>query len=555
MFDNFKRSPSIRPHLNMGCLFDIPTGTYHKGPDGENILNGGLSPLTAVTGRGNTYKSTLMHYLLLTTMERYPSSNGMVYDTEISLTIHRLNHLSKTMNNLGDLETEEANRFLLTDKTMMTGSEWFDEYKKVLKERIKHPSSHMATTPFINHEGVKLKAYKPFVAEIDSLSQLDFEVVQNMYDKNGVGDSSLNMEAMKSAGAKSQMLIQLPGLTGASGAYLMMSAHVGDEHQLDPYSPPAKKLSFLKGKSKFKRVPENFTFLMNNCYYCFSSKVLMNQSNKTPEYPRNSEDDLKGDTDLMIVTMQNLRGKTGPTGLPSDFIASQRDGLHVGLTEFHYIKTNGRFGLGGNDRNYYLELVPDIALQRTTVRGKIDSEPKIRRALEITSEICQMKDLWHHYPASKFPEPKDLYQCLIDKGYDWDVLLDTRGYWMFEEDSKNAKPGLSTMDLLNMYDDTWSPKWYESYAKKCKGSTAKSKSNKGSAVKLVEAVTITKGIDDVVEEERVHEVTPEIVESPKVENTKPIVVNEVPKEIKKEPIEIKKESIPEIIDDEEGFDF
>jgi len=470
---NFKKAPTLRPFLNIGCLFDIPTGTYLKGKHGESILNGGLSYITGIGGRGNTYKSTMAHFMVLRAMDRYLQSEAMVYDTEISLTMQRLNHLARWMDTIGTKsedalpDLEETGRIMLTDKTVMMGNKWFDEYRSVLKERQKNRDKEMLTTPFVDKNGDCIKAMNPFLSEIDSLSQMDIEAVEDMYDKNEVGDSKLNTEALKGAAAKSQMLMQLPGLTGGGGGYLILTAHMGDEHQLDPYAPPAKKLTFLKGKVKFKRVPENFTFLTNNCWFCNSATVLLNQTNKTPEFPRGKDDDLKGDTDLMVISLQNLRAKSGPTGLPMEIVVSQRDGVHVGLSEFYYLKNHNRYGLGGHDRAYYLELVPDISLQRTTVRGKIDTEPKLQRALEITSEMCQMRNLWHNLPVGLLVTPQELYEGLKAKGYDWDILLtQTRGYWMFEEDAdKEPKQFLSTMDLLFMNAGKYHPWWYDKIAK------------------------------------------------------------------------------------------
>lgn len=468
--DSFTNSPKIRPYLNIGCLFDIPTGSYRPGKHGEQILNGGLAYVTGIGGRGNTYKSTTAHFFVLRVMDRYRKADGIVYDTEISLTIDRLKHLSRWLDFTKQEDLETSDRFVLTDKTVEVGNKWFDKFKTILQERKKNFKNHELTTPFIDDNGQLIKAFNPLLAEIDSFSMMDIEAVERMYDKNEIGESGLNTEALKSAAAKSQLMMQLPGLTGGSGGYVILTAHVGDQHQLDPYAPPAKKLSFLKGKVTFKRVPENFTFLTNNCWYCLSASVLINQTTKAPEFPKDSKEELAGDTDLMIITMQNLRGKAGPTGLPFEIIVSQRDGVHVGLTEFNYIKSHEKFGIGGHDRSYYLELVPDISLQRTTVRSKIDAEPRLQRALEITSELCQMKNLWHHLPSGFVCSPKELYEGLKTKGYDWDILLNTRGYWMFEEDvGPDTKPFLSSMDLLNMYHGTYHPYWLSDDKRTIKG--------------------------------------------------------------------------------------
>ena len=459
----FKKAPSLRPTPNLGCLLDIPTGRYRKGKYGEHILNGGLSYLTGIGGMGNTFKSTVGHFMILRPLSRMVNTFANIYDSEISLTMDRLVNLAYDMDNIGNGELAFSDRLVLTDKTTQSANDWFDSFKSFLKEKRKNVKQSTATTPFIDSSGAPIVSFVPSFFEIDSLSQMDFDVVLSMQEKNEVGSSGMNMEAMKAASAKSQMLNQMPGLTGGSGAYVVMTAHIGEEHQLDPYSPPKKKLSFLKGKLKFKNVPEKITFLTNNCWFVNSAKPLQNQTTKGAEYPKSRDAVVAGDTDLHVLQIINLRAKNGPTGMPFELIVSQNEGVLPGLSEFHHIKQHNRFGLGGNDRNYYVELCPDIALQRTSVRSKIEENPKLQRALEITSELCQIKYLWHDIDPSILCEPKELYDDLKAKGYDWDRLLNTRGWWTYEGWEPEDLPFLSTMDLLMMRQkDGYHPYWYDS---------------------------------------------------------------------------------------------
>lgn len=462
-------SPNIRPYLNLGCLLDIPTGKYHTGKHGESILNGGLSYVTGVGGRGNTYKSTLAHFMNLRSLDRYLNAHGSVYDCEPpSVTPLRMTQLAAAMENIAGEDLVDAGRLLITDSTMMLGNEWFAQIKNFCKMKTskEHLKQYTGTTPFIDKNGNAIKSWIPSIVENDSLSMMPIEVVENIYDKNEIGASGANVEALKSSGAKSQMLMQTPHLTGSSGLYMIFTAHAGDDLALDPYAPPQKKLTFLKNKLKFKQVPEKFTFLTNNLWLCLNAQVLQNQSTKGPEYPRDPNDNLKGDTDLQLITVMNLRAKNGPSGLPFELIASQSEGILVGLSEFNYIKSSDRFGLGGHDRSYFLELVPDVAMQRTTVRSKIREHASVQRALEITSELCQITNLWHDVNSSLLCGADELYAKLKEKGYDWDLLLNTRGYWVYDEAvTADTKPFLSTMDLLKMRVGDYHPWWYNDVAK------------------------------------------------------------------------------------------
>ena len=57
--------------------------------------------------------------------------------------------------------------------------------------------------------------------------------------------------------------------------------------------------------------------------------------------------------------------------------------------------------------------------------------------------------------------PAELYQDLKDMGYDWDKLLDTRGYWLINQYDKDNVPYLHTVDLLKMRKGLYHPWWYD----------------------------------------------------------------------------------------------
>jgi len=455
----FQSAPKIRPRLNVGCLHDIPTGRYIRGRHGESILNGGLAYVEGVGGRGNMGKSTYMHFKNLRVLARYVRAMLGMYDTETSLTYRRLEGLSSWMPNIGGIDLEDSGRVHLTDNTVMTGDAWFEKLKAFAEDKKKNAKDFLYTTPFVDEKtGQLIEAFYPSLFGLDSLSMFLTTSVEGIYDKNKIGDSGANTDSLRGAAAKSQMLMQLPTVSGQAGLYMTMTMHVGDQHQLDPYAPQKKALAFLKGGVSFKHVPQKITFLTNNLWYVFNSVVLANKGTKAPEYPKDSSDNMEGDTDLQLMHVQNLRAKDGPTGMPFELVWSQSEGILVGLSEFNYIKSFDRYGIGGNDRTYFLDLLPDVALSRTTIRGKINENARLQRALEITSEMCQMKMLWDD-EEKLFCTPKQLYDDLKAKGYDWDTLLDTRGYWVFEEDAAGELPFLSTMDLLRMRAGLYHPYW------------------------------------------------------------------------------------------------
>lgn len=462
-----KPAPSIRPLLNIGCLMDIPTGTYHTGRHGESILNGGHAVLTGIGGRGNTYKSTVAHHIHLTILNRYVNSVWNMYDTEMSFGEKRASGLSKFKENIRGLDLVEIGRLLITDSTMYSGNKWFDEIKEYVDEKLKDKTSY-GTLPFVDKKGELIHYPLPSLALVDSFSRMTVDAVDVILGKNSAGESGNNMSAVKDSGSKHQMLIQMPSLTARGSLYTTLTAHVDDDLALDPYAPNTKKLSFLKNKLKFKYVSNQYHFLMNNLWYCFDAAAKKNATTKASEYPRNKFDKDPANNDLMAVTIQNLRGKYGASGNPLELMVSQSEGVLAGLSEFHYIKSYDRYGLGGNLQNFYLEFCPDIPLSRTTVRTKINENANLRRALELASEMCQIRNLWLDLDIKYSMEPQELMDNLIARGYDWDTLMTkTRGYWIYEEEAKlNPLQFLSTMDFLKMAMGEYHPYWYDAYAKK-----------------------------------------------------------------------------------------
>lgn len=464
MKKDFVEAPPFRPGLNIGGLHDIPTGRYIRGDDGHFYHTGGVGHVEGVGGRGNTHKSSVTHWKLLTCLERYWPAEAQSRDTEYSQSYNRFQSLAQHLPRLSQLNLADTPEFMISSQGDNSGNAWFKDVSNYCQAKKEAAKQITLTTPFVNPVTNKnLTLLIPSLWEIDSLSGFTTDVVDTIFEKNEVGDGAANTVYMRASGAKSQLVMQLPGIMSSSGGYLIFTAHMGDDIQMDPYAPPAKKLAFMKSKLKFKQVPENITFLTTNLFIVLNVQVEHTKEHLVT-YPKNEQDKIENDPDLQRLTIQNLRAKNGPTGLPFDMITSQREGIQVTLSEFHYLKSHGRYGLGGDNTRFYLELMPEVPLTRTTIRGLIDADPVLRRAMEITSEMCQLKHLIpeHH---DVLVSPKKLYQGLIDKGYDIAKILDTRGYWVFKENAADNKPFLSTLDILMMNTGSEEQPWYKDFKK------------------------------------------------------------------------------------------
>lgn len=465
MSPGFSRIQPVKPSFNIGACLDIPTGSALEGKYGETIISGGLAAVTGIVGTGNRFKSTLEHYMNLTALDRIMSvtaSSYGLYDTEMNIDENGLRRMYKRFPRLNNPDIIDSGVWEITDKVQYYANEWFEIYKEFLNNKRKAGDKLKMDTPFLDRDGkTSMRHTIATMQAIDSFSEFESADVAKIMNDNELGEAGGNTVHMRMGLAKTRFLMELPVLALGSSGYTTLTAHVGKEIVMasGPMTPqPTKKLQHQKAGDKIKGVTDRFFFLMINCWDNQNAKPYINQSTKGPEYPRIGDAHIDLDPDLNIVTIRQLRGKNGSTGYSIDLLVSQSEGILPELTEFHYCKTNDRWGLNGNDRNYQLALRPDVSLQRTTVRTKLQEDPMLARAMNITSELLQIKQFWPGFDKELMCTPQELYEDIMKLGYDWEELLKTRGWWTYNND-KHEIPFLSTIDLLKMRKGKYTPYW------------------------------------------------------------------------------------------------
>ena len=467
---NLIPAPNVKVMINIGAGFDIPTGTYLECSHGEHVLNGGLGIATAFVGKGNAFKSTLMHYGVISASARIACAPGIdaaggtnigTYDTEVNVHEIRCLQLTQRFPIFAKTNILENGMWSITDKTVYSGNKWHEEIKTYLNLKVVNAKKLELPTPFMNRSKEPLKIIVPSFGELDSLTEFQTDDVLTMINANELGDSGGNTMFMREGLAKAKFLREIPNLSSSAYHYISMTAHIGKDIAMATgpgNAPPPKKLQHLKNGDTIKGATDKFTFLMSNCWHAYNAAPLSNQGTKGPEYPRNPDDNNPYDPDLNVVLCRQLRSKSGQSGIVLEVVVSQSEGVLAELTEFHYIKGQDRFGISGSLQHYNLDLYPEVKLSRTTVRNKIDNDPVLCRALNITSELCQMHQYWHHMDDGTLCTAKELYDDLKALGYDWNILLNTRGWWTLNND-KHPIPFLSTMDLLLMRKGKYFPYW------------------------------------------------------------------------------------------------
>ena len=467
---NTKTRTLPKVSINIGALMDIPTANFVIGKNGETIINGGMAigGMLAIAGSGNSFKSTLIHYMMLSAADKllYTTPTAMTtYDTEVNVSLDRLSMLARPFDNINeeDVIMGEDALWHITDKSLESADEWINDINKYADEKAKSKDAKVTLTAFKDPYTKKpLEIIIPTFAEIDSLTEFEPGSTSDLMSKD-IDDSKTNTAFMKQGLFKTKFLSSIPSLGNKANICFLTTAHIGEKINMASgpamYNQPTKKLQYLKQDDAIKGVGPKFFFLTNIAWYAHTARVLKNQSTKLPEYPKTKDD--ASETELNAVRITALRNKGGASGFTLELVVSQNEGVLPSLTEFHYIKSNDRFGIDGSMVHYHLDILPDISLSRTTVRTRIDMYPKLRRALNITSELLQLSVFKPEYRENGLLcKPKELYDDLKNMGYDWDLLLDTRGFWVPDQYSKDIKPFLSTLDLLKMRQGKYIPYWY-----------------------------------------------------------------------------------------------
>lgn len=460
--------------LNVGALMDIPTAILITGPKGETIINGGCGNIVAVVGPGNSFKSTIANYIMLSAANKVAASKEtslMTYDSEVNIAPERLNEIANRFQFLhndpvfGDHEHEDA-QWIITDKAEYAADEWFTILKDTLKEKENNKADIAEFDTFRDPmtKGV-LKMKTPTFVAIDSLSEFESSKTMELMENNKADDSSSNMLFMQQGLFKTKVLAELPRMSSASNTYFVLTAHVGEKKDMRTgpaaYGAMPKDLQHMKADEKLKGVSSKFSFLTSSLWQATGVTILRNPTTKLAEYPLDKDESL--DADLNVVNLKQLRSKTGTSGFILPIVVSQVYGVLPELTEFHYIKTNDRFGIDGNNTSYSLTLYPECKLGRTTVRSKINDDPKLRRALNITSELLQLHKFHGRLKEQDLLcTPEELYKDITALGYDWNNdILTTRGWYTLNNYNPELPNFLSIVDLLKMRKGIYTPYWYK----------------------------------------------------------------------------------------------
>jgi len=431
----------FQPCLNTGTILDIALGDYVIGTNGEWILNGGLAPMTGITGYGGTYKSTAFDSLIVRVLMRYPLIEVLKYDTEQNaFTVTRFDRMART--------EEVSHRILLTNQSTMDVDEFQDNLKKLFEARERDKYSYTVETPFLDLDtGKPALMWVPLIVYIDSFTMLRPAAEEQSSKKTNVEDQSNNTNDMNDGRMKKALISLFSKWSQRYGIYFMMTAQLGNVIKMNMYETVTKQNQWFKQNDNMKNVGPLFKYLTNTLLQAINPTPILASDKKSAEYPNNHNNE--NSIDINELNIRIIRCKTSLSGGTIPFVMSQNLGILSDLTNYHYLKKNGDFGYNVKGYSRYCVLKPDVKLTRMDIIDTLENDYELCRALEILTQLKWITTYWNianmdvNIPetAEKFVDMVAAQDTLLISD-----ILNSRGYWTYNKEDK--RPYLSTMDII-----------------------------------------------------------------------------------------------------------
>lgn len=442
LLDVFRQNIPFQPYINTGTLFDFATGKFRQGLNNKWVLDGGFSPCNGIAGRAQTFKSNLALSFLVGAMLIHRDAECYAYETENAYHIDRFDDFS-----LQDCPISD--RIVFKNSTICTLSDFYEEYATLVEEKIKQKKDYIIESPFLDTKtGKALKIWRPTFVVIDSFSRARSDKGDQQYDDNAIDSSGMNTLWLSEGNVKTRIMNDLPSKAAKAGIYVIMTAHVGNKQDLDPYNRAPKQLQYMKNMDKMKNVGSNFEFLVTSLLQTLKAEVLQDTT-KNCEYPNKYSTPV----DVNRVDTIVVRGKNNASGVQIPFVVSQYQGILNSVTNFLFLKGNKNFGLDvqGNNLSFKTKFY-NKDFTRKTLRDLADSDYALYRALELTTQLCFIQKVWNTYRLPDFihiSPDKFAEKLLTSKTYTVDRVLQSTGVWTT---SKQERERLTIFDILMILD-------------------------------------------------------------------------------------------------------
>ncbi|AFI55348.1 hypothetical protein TSMG0065 [Halocynthia phage JM-2012] len=472
------RSLDVTCAFNVLPLIDHLTGQWVVGEDEENILVGGFVHHTGIIAPANAGKSALGLHMFCAVGNRYQNTTGHIYETEGTMPAGRVTEASARLHDgepfdIKQMVHDEEPRFSMIDGTSLKLDAWADTMaeERDVRNKQRGVKKHEVTLPFKLNEVRGNKVVKPMIVFIDSATEAEATSVTKLQEE-GTDATKGQTSFMRDGWVKTKVYGRSMVSMATQGDIFVISTGSIDSF-VDmggmPGKAPEKTMGHMAGSKRMKGLGTSYKKLTSNIWQFGQPKPLFKgtaSKDKLPMFPLNKDDEYLDNKDLEFVSIQNLRGKAGGSGAVFELVRSQRDGILPGVTEFLFLKTWGKvhkeYGYHSPAQyQFALDLLPEVTFRNTTLRETINNNPLFRRALELTFGMKMEFIAKQSVECTKYRcTPKELYDDIKSMGFDWNILLNTRGFWQFKEEEDPSLPYLSILDLLKMRVGEYTPKWY-----------------------------------------------------------------------------------------------
>ena len=441
ILDAFQNKNQFIPYLNTGTIYDLATGRYVSGKDGKWYLNGGLSMVVGVMGRGQTFKSGLAGSLMANTMNCYPEAEASVLETEFTIAdAQRYDDFVPG--------APVSNRIVFNNRLNMNISDYFEHLKEIGEAKLQMKKDLMVESPFIDPmTGKPHKCWIPTISHVDSWSKAASGKEEASFEQNKMDSSDMNTLYMQEGMVKTRIMRAIPTLAAKYGIYVIMTAHVGNKIDMDPYNKAPKQLQYMKGTDKMKNVGAEFEFLTSTLLQTTGVTNLKDKEGKNSFYPLGRG----GLTEINEVTGVVVRCKNNASGCNIPFIVSQYQGILNAVTNYHICKKNKNFGFIESGRSDVSPLLtPEKTLNRMNIREITSKDKELCRALEILAQICFIQNYWSSYGMPEYvytPVKKIAEYLTTSTSPTVSDILNSTSTWYY---GKRDVPYFSAMDILEL---------------------------------------------------------------------------------------------------------
>ena len=441
IFEKYKTNNNFFPYANTGTLFDLATGKFRVGTKNNWVLDGGLSQCSGISGRGQTYKSGLAGSLLARALNIYKDSYGIVYETENTI---------PDGTRYDDFVPEDqpvSDRIIFKNTTDYSLTGFYDELIEIIDEKIKHKSDFYVESPFLDLSTNKpMKCWIPTFILVDSFSRAKSSKSDNQISNNSIDDGSVNSYYLYDGNIKSRIMNDLPARASKAGVYVIMTAHVGDKMDLDPYAPAPKQLQYMKNNDRMKNVGSNFEFLTTSLVQTLKATVMQTNDKKCL-YP---DGDRSTNVEVNCVDTMLVRCKNNASGIQVPYVLSQYQGILDAVTNFNFLRNNGNYGMNvqGNNQRFNPLLIPETTLTRTNIR-QTTKDYRTNRALEVIAQLCFIQNLWSIWKLPETiatPIEKVAEALSHSEKMSVDRVLESTGTWTVG--CKQERERLTILDIL-----------------------------------------------------------------------------------------------------------